>query len=149
MSNKKELTEKHKMFCERYLITHNATQSYLYAYPNAKESTARNNASKLLKRQDVQDYLKDVRQKVYSENIDTIENVLIKLKNIYDGVATTKKTLKIKGEPQEVEVYPTFSERLKAMQLYIVILGYNNVYGNDYYYVDGETFTDGSGKDAW
>lgn len=143
---KSKLTQKNKLFCERFLLSNNQTLAYMEVYEEAKENTARVNASKLLKRKDVQEYLNAIRKEVYLRNIDEVEKILADLKNIYTGKASAKKYFKSKGELVEVDVQATISERLKAMQMYIAILGYNNVFGNDYYYINGETMDTGENK---
>lgn len=147
MEEKKELSRKHKLFCERVLITNNDTKAYMEVYPGVKEHTARVNANKLLKREDVKAYINDIRKEIYLKNVDEVGKILTELKNIYDGEKTTKKFFKCKGELVEKEVTPTISERLKAMQMYISILGYNNIFGNSYYYVRGEKFDSGTSKE--
>lgn len=144
MNNKEnscnKLTHNHKLFCENYLILNNSTKAYLQVYKGAKETTARINACKLLKRQDIQAYIQQIRNKIYTDNLDTIENILLKLKSIYEGETTTTKIFKVKGEPTEIEVKPTISEKLKAIELYSKILGFTYIYDEDEYYRKGDIF---------
>jgi phage terminase small subunit len=42
------LSKKHTAFVEEYLRTFNGTRAYMHVYPNAKERSARSNASELL-----------------------------------------------------------------------------------------------------
>lgn len=57
-----------KRFCECYIANrYNGTQAYLEAYPDASYDTARINASKLLKRDDVLDYIKELQQAAVKE----------------------------------------------------------------------------------
>ena len=145
ISNNSKLTYKHKLFCEKYLILNNSTRAYIETYGNdIKKETAKVNACKLLKRNDVQEYIQEIRENVYSENIDTIEQILIELKNIYKCKTKSKKLYKVGGELEEVEVEPTFSERLKAIELYCKLLGFTNIYDEDQYYIKGDKFNDGN-----
>lgn len=139
-NNCNKLTHNHKLFCENYLILNNSTKAYLQVYKGAKETTARINACKLLKRQDIQAYIQQIRNKIYTDNLDTIENILLKLKSIYEGETTSKKIVKVKGEPQEIEVEATISEKLKAIELYSKILGFTYIYDEDEYYRKGDIF---------
>ena len=61
---KKGLTQKERLFAELYVTTGNATQSYIKAYNKTYEKVDdaqyvvhKNNASKLLKKQEVRDYV--------------------------------------------------------------------------------------------
>ena len=145
-NNCKKLTLNHKLFCEKYLIMNNSTKAYMEVYKDVNEHTASVNACRLLKRQDIQEHIQSIRQKVYSDNLDTIENILIELKNIYKGETTTTKIFKVKGELQEIEVKPTISEKLKAIELYSKILGFTYIYDEDEYYRKGDIFNGNHGK---
>lgn len=147
--SKKEISDRHKLFCELCLTMNNHTRAYMKVYPNVKENTASVNATRLLKRQDIQDYINEIRKEIYLKNIDEVEKVLTILKNIYMGNTTSKKFFKSKGELIEVEVEPTVSERIKAIQTYATILGYNHTYGGDYHYVQGDKLESGGNEDAW
>ena len=144
-NNCNKLTHNHKLFCEKYLIMNNSTKAYMEVYKDVNEHVASVNACRLLKRQDIQEHIQSIRQKVYSDNLDTIENILIELRNIYKGNTKVKKIFKIKGEPKEIEVEATFSERLKAIEMYCKILGFSDIYELDDYYIKGDTF-DGDHK---
>lgn len=62
------MKDAHKRFCECYIANrYNGTQAYLEAYPDASYDTARINASKLLKRDDVLDYIKELQQAAVKE----------------------------------------------------------------------------------
>ena len=64
---KKGLTQKERLFAELYVTTGNATQSYIKAYNKTYEKVDdaqyvvhKNNASKLLKKQEVRDYVEEL-----------------------------------------------------------------------------------------
>ena len=55
------LTEQQKAFCEEYIQHWNATEAYKAAYKSCKSyAGARANASRLLKREDIQAYIEDL-----------------------------------------------------------------------------------------
>ena len=55
-----KLTEKQKAFCDYYIETLNATESYKKAYPSCKnDNSARTNASRLLTNANVKTYIDD------------------------------------------------------------------------------------------
>ena len=58
MANKKKLSEKHKHFCREYYSNGgNGTQAYLTAYDSNSATSAAIEASRLLQRDDIQEYL--------------------------------------------------------------------------------------------
>ena len=62
------MKDSHKRFCECYIKNrYNGTQAYMEAYPEASKETAVVNASKLLKREDVLDYIKELQQAAVKE----------------------------------------------------------------------------------
>lgn len=72
MANKQKLTEKHKHFCREYYGNGgNGTQAYLTAYDSNSPTAAAIEASKLLQRDDIQEYLatlnRPMEQKARSE----------------------------------------------------------------------------------
>jgi len=71
--DKKMLNEKQKKFCDEYLKTGNATQSYLLAGYNIGEKVAKVNASRLLTNANVIEYIKERQQQVSNERIADIQ----------------------------------------------------------------------------
>jgi phage terminase small subunit len=70
------MKEQYKIFCDTYLQTFNASTSYAKAFPAAKEGTCMVNGCKLLKRQEIQEYLKERFKELGKENIAKIEEIL-------------------------------------------------------------------------
>lgn len=70
------MKEQYKIFCDTYLQTFNASISYAKAFPLAKEGTCMVNGCKLLKRQEIQEYLKERFKELGKENIAKIEEIL-------------------------------------------------------------------------
>ena len=68
----KELNNKHKIFCREYVKNGlNGTKAYMKAYPDCTEETARINASKLLTKTNIQNYIKELQDKAESKDIMT------------------------------------------------------------------------------
>lgn len=71
------LTIKQRAFADDYIITGNATQSYLKVYKNVKSNeTARANASRLLKTPKVQEYLEERMKELDKELIADQREIL-------------------------------------------------------------------------
>ena len=76
------LSAKQRLFCEEYVRTYNATQSYLTAYPNAGYDTAKATGWQLLRDQRVKDYITQLEKEVYEANrinYERIANELAKM----------------------------------------------------------------------
>ena len=58
------ITPKQMRFCQEYFKTGNGTQAYLTAYNSNSPTSAQIEASRLLDREDVQEYLKELRRPV-------------------------------------------------------------------------------------
>lgn len=69
------LTAKQKKFVEEYARTYNATQSYLTAYPNAGYNTANTEAWKLLKRDNIKEYLTQLEKDAFEANRINYERI--------------------------------------------------------------------------
>ena len=67
------LTARQMKFCEEYAICGNGTQSYLIAFETENRKTARDNASKLLAKPEIQEYVKEVRKEYISRVGDKAE----------------------------------------------------------------------------
>ena len=86
MAEHKPLNAKQKLFCERYIKDFNATQSYLEVY-ECEYDTARANATKLLKREDVRLYIQELIKENVSQDL-TADRILYELMEIafsHDG----------------------------------------------------------------
>jgi phage terminase small subunit len=72
-----KLTEKQKAFCDYYIESLNATESYKKAYPNCKkDATARTNSSKLLTNANIKKYIDEQLQQMQSNRIANATEVL-------------------------------------------------------------------------
>ena len=62
------MTEKQKAFCRAYIANkYNGTQAYFEAYNPSSYNTASSEAAKLLKRQDIRDYIAELQQEAVKE----------------------------------------------------------------------------------
>ena len=82
----RELTPKQKAFCDYYIETGNASESYKRAYPTCiKDGTARTNASKLLTRANVSKYINERMKKIEDKRIAKADEVLQYLTKVMRG----------------------------------------------------------------
>lgn len=81
------MTPKQKRFCEEYINNGlNATQSYMMIYKGIKnENTAKTNASRLLTREDVSNYIAELQTNLKSECIMECKERMIFLSQIVKG----------------------------------------------------------------
>jgi phage terminase small subunit len=56
------LTEKNKIFCREYIFDWNGSRAYKIAYPNVNDATARANASDLLTKTNIKDYITEIQK---------------------------------------------------------------------------------------
>lgn len=84
------LSNQQKLFCQEYLkLGMNGTQAYLNVYKSVKkEATARTNASRLLTNANIQEYIKELQEKVEEKAIVTIEDIVKEL----TAIAFTDRT---------------------------------------------------------
>ena len=61
------LSAKMKAFCYAYVRTNNATQAYLEAYDTTNEYTAGQEGSKLLKREDITEFLAELNRPIVNK----------------------------------------------------------------------------------
>lgn len=97
------LSNQQKLFCQEYLkLGMNGTQAYLNIYKSCKkESTAMTNASRLLRNAKVQEYIKELQEKVEEKAVVTIEDIVNELSIIAFGDRTeiAKYTETINKDP--------------------------------------------------
>ena len=78
MALKGELTAKERAFCEKYVKTYNAYQSYLDVY-NCKPDTAKSAGWKLLYRPAIIEYIKELQQALVDRYADAASIILNEL----------------------------------------------------------------------
>lgn len=96
------LSNQQKLFCQEYLkLGMNGTQAYLNVYKNVKkEATARTNASRLLTKANIQEYIQELQSKVEEKAIVTIEDIV----NELTIIAFTDRTKISKSITEEIDV---------------------------------------------
>ncbi len=75
------LSNNQKAFCQQYLkLGMNGTQAYLKVYKSCKkETTARTNASRLLTKASIQEYISELQNKVEEKAIVSVEDIVKEL----------------------------------------------------------------------
>lgn len=107
------MIDKHKRFCDEYLIDCNGARAYYAVYGGDKEQ-ARIKASKLLTKDNVKEYIQNKMKEIASEKVATAEEVIQYLTSVMRG-EETEYLLNAKGEPTEIEV--TAKDRIKCAEL--------------------------------
>ena len=107
-----------QIFADEYIISLNATQSYLKAYPEATYNTARTEGCKLLAEPNIKNYIDEQMAKKQDERIMKQDEILMLLTSIARGEAT-EQTLKGDGNGFQILVDKDISakDRLKALEL--------------------------------
>lgn len=107
-----------QIFADEYIISLNATQSYLKAYPNATYNTARTEGCKLLAEPNVKAYIDEQMAKKQDDRIMKQDEILRTLTAIARGEAT-EQTLKGEGNGFQILVDKGIGakDRLKALEL--------------------------------
>ena len=107
-----------QIFADEYIISLNATQSYLKAYPAATHNTARTEGCKLLAEPNIKNYIDEQLAKKQDERIMKQDEILMLLTAIARGEAT-EQTLKGEGNGFQILVDKGVGakDRLKALEL--------------------------------
>jgi phage terminase small subunit len=79
------LTDKQKRFADEYLIDMNGTAAYLRAGYNCKEEVARANASRLLTKANIVEYIESKQVKLEEKTEMTVEWILMQYKTIIEN----------------------------------------------------------------
>ena len=107
-----------QIFADEYIISLNATQSYLKAYPEATYNTANVEGCKLLVKPSVKQYIDERMASKQDERIMKQDEILRLLTSIARG-EQTEQTLQLCGEGRRKLVNKDISakDRLKALEL--------------------------------
>lgn len=107
-----------QIFADEYIISLNATQSYLKAYPEATYNTANTEGSKLLVKPCIKDYINEQMEKKQDERIMKQDEILMLLTAIARG-EQTEQTLQLCGDGCQKLVDKDIGakDRLKALEL--------------------------------
>jgi phage terminase small subunit len=118
-----KLTEKQKAFCDYYIESLNATESYKKAYPNCKkDATARTNSSKLLTNTNIKKYIDEQLQQMQSNRIADATEVLEYLtkgmrQELEEEVVVVVNTGEFMNEPQIVKKKISIKDSNKCAEL--------------------------------
>lgn len=110
------MTERQKIFADHYIISLNATEAYLKAYPKVKnERTAQANGSRMLSNAKVKAYIDEQLEKLKSERVADQQEVLEFLTAVMRG-EVTEPLLVLDGEGTQkvVNAVPNVSTRRSA-----------------------------------
>ena len=107
-----------QIFADEYIISLNATQSYLKAYPKASYETANVEGCKLLVKPSIKAYIDEQMAKKQDDRIMKQDEILRLLTAIARG-EQTEQTLKGDGNGYQILVDKDISakDRLKALEL--------------------------------
>lgn len=117
------LTEKQKAFCDYYIETLNATESYKRAYPNVtKQRTAESAGNRLLSNVEVKKYIDDKLKEIQSNRIAKAEEVLEYLTKVIrdeerEEVVVTINTGDFQSEVRKVDKKLSAKDKIKAAEL--------------------------------
>lgn len=117
-----KLTEKQKAFCDYYIESLNATESYKKAYNTKNQSTAETNASRLLSNAKVRKYIDEKLEQIQSERIADAEEVLEYLTRVIrneedEEVVVTVNVGDFQTEVKKVKKELSAKDKIKAAEL--------------------------------
>jgi len=113
---KRKLTPKQQAFCDFYIETGNATESYIKAGYKTKGSGARVNASKLLTNANIKSYIAERMAEKEKERIASQDEVLEFLTKVMRGEVTEETPIVMKDKWIMAEKEPNIRERVKAAE---------------------------------
>ena len=117
------MTDKQRRFADEYLIDCNATRAYKAAYKSVKsDEAARVNASKLLTKTNIKQYIDENLEKMSSAKIADATEVMMYLTSVLRGESSSEVVV-VEGcgdgysEARAIDKAPDEKERLKAAEL--------------------------------
>ena len=100
------MTQKQKIFADEYLIDLNATRAYMAVYKNCKtEQAAAACASKLLRNAKVKKYIDEQIERLHSEKLADVQEVLEHLTSVMRGEAKEEILIGIGGVYRTKQIY--------------------------------------------
>lgn len=112
-----DLNSKHKAFCDDYLITLNATESYMKVY-GCNYDVAKANGSRLLANANVKKYLDERMEAKEDNRIMKQDEILAILTSIARGTEQEEDvTVTQAGKVIRFEKNPSNKDRMKALEL--------------------------------
>ncbi len=119
----KSITDKQKRFADEYLIDCNATRAYKAAYPSVKkDETASVNASRLLSKAKVKEYIDKKLSEISSAKIADATEVMEYLTSVLRGESRSEIVV-VEGcgegvsSARSIEKAPDEKDRLKAAEM--------------------------------
>ena len=112
-----ELNKRQKAFCDFYIESLNATESYQKAY-DCGYNTARTNGARLLTNANIKKYIDDIMQSKDESRIASQDEILQILTDIARGI-TEEEVVQFSqlGEELRTTRKPTIKDRMKASEL--------------------------------
>lgn len=109
------MIEKHKRFCDEYIIDCNGARAYKAVYGDCgNNQSLAVKASKLLRNANIKDYIQKRLAEIANEKIATAEEVMQYLTSVMRG-EQTEYLLGANGKPTEIDVQA--KERIKCAEL--------------------------------
>lgn len=105
------MNSKRMLFCEEYLIDLNATRAYKKVYQTDKDNSARANASKLLQKQEVKEYIDERLEEIRQEKIANADEVLMTITAVMR--TTVKDSDKLKAAELLSKKYGLLIEKIE------------------------------------
>lgn len=118
-----KLTEKQKAFCDYYIESLNATESYKRAYPNVtKQRTAESAGNRLLSNVEVKKYIDERLEQIQSERIADAAEVMEYLTRVIrneedEEVVVTVNVGDFQTEVKKVKKELSAKDKIKAAEL--------------------------------
>lgn len=110
----KKLTQKQQMFVDEYIISGNATRSYLKAGYEVSENVAATNASKLLRNAKVKAELERRTNEIRASKVMTMQEVMERLTKMANGEI---KEEQVTNKGTVVLVKTKNNDQIRAMEL--------------------------------
>ena len=117
-----KLTEKQKAFCDYYIESLNATESYKRAYECKNDSTARSNSSRMLTNANIKNYIDEKLKEIEDKRIAKAEEVLEYLTRVIrneedEEVVVTVNVGDFQTEVKKVKKELSAKDKIKAAEL--------------------------------
>ena len=112
-----KLNENHKAFCDFYIESLNATESYMKVY-KCSYNTARTNGARLLTNANIKKYIDEIMSAKDESRIASQDEILQILTDIARGI-TEEEVVQFSqlGEELRTTRRPTIKDRMKASEL--------------------------------
>lgn len=113
------LSNQQRRFCEEYVNNgNNGMQAYLNAYKSCKkENTARTNASRLLTKANIIEYIKELQEELKKKAIMTAEERMIWLTEVVKGIQLEEDKYFEDGECHVYQKSADLNTKIKAMDM--------------------------------